>query len=412
VVECLTQQALHIKKDVRAGRPEAATKQQVLQAIHDWKTTSATEIARQLNVARATVYRRLQHVSAREISEALGIIREAELKPAEMQYTIFRKIPDISSFYDTLRFKREDSEKYSRDMVRGIFRICLHLNRKPSALTPESTAELVLRIKKQDVVSLGIHEARKALRAWFAFKGVSAQLLTNLGIDARVRRVGNDRSMTRLSRVQRACFMAVLRDAVRENWASNDGKYRLSFADDCVLSASVLELPCFLYYTGTRIRAALSVKWGSNVKIEPEAVTVRVLDKGRHGGITWFKKLIGGPREAFARFYEGVGCPVGGRVFPFEYGVLRRFFIECYVKAGVAVWLWRGMPFHVWRHTAAQDLLEATDWNYGLVASTLGWESVQTLKQHYGRMPSTSQVRGLMKAMGIPLVEEKKGFRF
>jgi hypothetical protein len=46
------------------------------------------------------------------------------------------------------------------------------------------------------------------------------------------------------------------------------------------------------------------------------------------------------------------------------------------------------------------------------VAGTLGWESVETLKQHYGRMPCSSQVRGLMKAMGMPIKEEKKEFVF
>ena len=81
-------------------------------------------------------------------------------------------------------------------------------------------------------------------------------------------------------------------------------------------------------------------------------------------------------------------------------------------RQGSGEWVWRGMPFHVWRHTGAQEMLEASDWNYGLVASTLGWESVQTLKQHYGRMPSSSQVRGLMKAMGLPFHEEKKEFVF
>jgi hypothetical protein len=42
----------------------------------------------------------------------------------------------------------------------------------------------------------------------------------------------------------------------------------------------------------------------------------------------------------------------------------------------------------------------------------LGWESVQMLKQHYGRMLAASQVRGLLKAMGLPIQEEKKEFRF
>jgi integrase len=412
MIECLTQEAFSLENETRTGRPQAATKQDVLKAIHDYKTTSAAQLANHLGVARATVYRRLQQISANEINEAIGMFHEAELKPAQMQYEVFKKIPEITDFYETLRFKRDNSERYSNDMARGIFRVCLNLNRKPSALTPENTAELVLKLKRKEVTSLGVHETRKALRAWFTFKGVSAQRLTNLGIDARARRVGEDRSMTRLSRAHRARFMVVLREAVHRNWVSRDGLYRLRFAEDVVLAASVLELPYFLYYTGTRVRAALAVKWGSSVKFEANAVTVRVVDKGRHGGITWFKKLIGDPHKTFLAFYELVGCPEGGRVFPLKYHATRRFFIECYKRAGIAGRLWCGMPFHVWRHTAAQEMLEASDWNYGLVASTLGWESVQTLKQHYGRMPCSSQVRGLTKAMGLPFKEEKKKFEF
>jgi len=333
MIECLTQETFSLENEKRTGRPQTATKQDVIKAIRDHKTTSATEIARHLAVGRATVYRRLKQINAYEINEALGIIHEAELKPAQMQYDVFKKIPEINDFYETLRFKRDNSQKYSNDMTLGIFRICLHLNRNPSALTPENTAELVLKIKKKEVANLGIHETRKSLRAWFSFKGVSAQRLTDLGIDARAQRVGEDRSMARLSRAHRAKFMVVLREAVQCNWVSSEGLYRLGFADDDVLVAAVLELPIFLYYTGARIRAALSVKWGNSVKFEANTVTVRVVDKGRHGGITWFKKLIGDPRDAFVAFYERVGCPEGGRVFPLEYNATRRFLIECYKKA-------------------------------------------------------------------------------
>jgi len=202
VIKCLPQETLSIENEAHAGRPQAATKQDVLKAIRDCKTTSASKLAKHLGVGRATIYRRLQQTNANEISEALGIILEAELEPAQMQYAVFHKIPEINDFYNALRYKRDNSEKYSNDMARAIFRICLHLKRKPSALTPESTAELVLKIKKKEVTSLGIHETRKALRAWFTFKGVSAQTLTNLGIDARARRVGEERSMARLTKAQ------------------------------------------------------------------------------------------------------------------------------------------------------------------------------------------------------------------
>ena len=94
MVECLTQQFFSLETQKRAGRQQAATKQDVLNAIHNHKTTSATEIAKHLNVARATVYRRLQQISPSEISVALGVVHETELNPAQMQYKVFQNIPE------------------------------------------------------------------------------------------------------------------------------------------------------------------------------------------------------------------------------------------------------------------------------------------------------------------------------
>jgi hypothetical protein len=78
MVECLSQKIYLAKSVTRMGRPQAATKQYVLQAIHNHKTTSPSKLAAYLNVTRATIYRRLQQISANEISEALGIICEEE----------------------------------------------------------------------------------------------------------------------------------------------------------------------------------------------------------------------------------------------------------------------------------------------------------------------------------------------
>jgi hypothetical protein len=70
------------------------------------------------------------------------------------------------------------------------------------------------------------------------------------------------------------------------------------------------------------------------------------------------------------------------------------------------------LPLHIWRHTAAQEFLDVTDWNYGLTAKTLGWDGTQALEKHYGKMPDGAQLRGLRKAMGLPVEKEEREFLF
>ena len=69
-----------------SGRPRVVDKVALLQVIHDTVTVSPSELAKSLNVARATVYRIMKEISQEEIDQALGIITEGELKPAEMKW--------------------------------------------------------------------------------------------------------------------------------------------------------------------------------------------------------------------------------------------------------------------------------------------------------------------------------------
>jgi integrase len=66
------------------------------------------------------------------------------------------------------------------------------------------------------------------------------------------------------------------------------------------------------------------------------------------------------------------------------------------------------IPTHIFRHTFAQDALDATDHNYELVASIGGWDSTAILKKHYGQMSDNANVKGLRKMMGIKVDEVEK----
>jgi integrase len=208
------------------------------------------------------------------------------------------------------------------------------------------------------------------------------------------------------------------------DWKSSGGG-TIPFGSEPCIREAVLQFPKVAFYTGTRAgqprrgkdgnkiydRGMLSMSW-ENIKFETDVVIIRVVDKGKRGGITWFKKMIAEAAADFKQFHEDIGSPNTGRVFPFDYQTLLLFFKEVYKTAGIPRNLWAGMPFHIWRHTAAQKFLEVTYWNYGLTAKTLGWDGTQALEKHYGKMPDSAQLRGLRKAMGLPVVKEKREFLF
>ena len=398
-----------------SGRPQAVDKAAVLQVIHDSVTVSPSELAKSLNVARATVYRRMKEIDQEEIDQALGIITKGELKPAEMEWDLFRRFPEVKKYIETLQYVRKDTATYTRKRVRMLFRVCVLLKRKPSALTPQMAADLLIRIRKGEV-AIGEYDFRMSMRVWFGYKGVNGTLLSNLGLSSD--NIGEDRSHLRFNKQQRAAIMRVVENWTCRNWSN--GKITIPFADEPYLGAAMRFLPKFLYYTGTRIgreendnkTGALNVLW-ENVNIQPDMITIKVVDKGKRGGINWFKQLVGDAKADFDQFMQciaDVQKPV--RMFPFKVRHVRAFFKAAYREAGIPEKLWNGLPLHIWRHTSAQDLLYATHYNYELSAQILGWESSEVMKKSYGKMPDEERTIGLIEAMGLPVVKEKREFLF
>jgi integrase len=398
-----------------SGRPRAANKAAVLQAIHDSVTVSPSELAKSLNVDRATVYRRMKEINQEEIDQALGIITEGELKPSEMEWELFKRFPEIKKYIETLQYVRKNTATYTRKRVQMLFRVCVLLKRKPSALTPQMAADLLIRIRKGEV-AIGEYDFRMGMRIWFGYKGINGALLNNLGLDADNK--GEDRSHLKFTREHRAAVMRVLENWTRLNWSN--GSITIPFADEPYLGAAMRFLPKFLYYTGTRIgreendnkTGAMNVLW-QNVTIRSQIITIKVVDKGKRGGITWFKQLLGDARADFDRFVQSIdNLPKPIRMFPFKVKHVRAFLKAAYREARIPKQFYNGLPLHIWRHTAAQDLLYATHYNYDLVAQILGWESTEVMKKSYGKMPDEERTIGLMGAMGLPVVKEKREFLF
>jgi len=326
-----------------SGRPRAVDKAAVLQVIHDTVTVSPSELAKSLNVARATVHRRMKEIKQEEIDQALGIITEGELKPAEMEWDLFRRFPEVKKYIETLQYVRKNTATYARKRVRMLHRVCVLLKKKPAALTPKMAVDLLIRIRKKEV-KIGEYDFRMGMRIWFGFRGISSAHLTNLGLEADNK--GEDRSHLKFSREHRAAIMQQMETMTQRNWA--DGRITIPFADDQYSAAAMRFLPKFLYYTGTRIgreendnkTGALNVLW-ENVDAQKSMVIITVVDKGKKGGITWFKQLMGKAKEDFDAFRHVISTlklPI--RMFPFKVGLIRAFFKAAYREAGIPQKLW------------------------------------------------------------------------
>jgi hypothetical protein len=47
-----------------------------------------------------------------------------------------------------------------------------------------------------------------------------------------------------------------------------------------------------------------------------------------------------------------------------------------------------------------------------LAAQSLGWKSSEVMKKSYGKIPDEERKTGLIEAMGLPAVKEKRQFLF
>lgn len=178
-----------------------------------------------------------------------------------------------------------------------------------------------------------------------------------------------------------------------------------------------------MYYSGTRRTAMLSFNFESHrYELREDVWMLEVNDKGRNGGTKWEKIFIGSALESLKEYFvnrfkmdkKALEKEIAKNVdwlFPVYHDKedrVTRIYKKIHKKPGIKTMI----PVHIFRHTFAQDCLEATDWNYEIVASIGGWKSTTILKKHYGEMGRASKVRGLQKAIGLPVKTETHELKF
>jgi len=148
-----------------------------------------------------------------------------ELKPIEVEYSVFLWIQEVASWVKLLD-KAQLSPNYKNTMLHGFHKICVALNRRPEKLTIEEASDFIEDCRKteehgQERPPVDYDIARRALRSWFMVqKGVSGNILKAKGISGELGKGFGSRANDRLTIEQRHAFYEALRSITHNNrWA-------------------------------------------------------------------------------------------------------------------------------------------------------------------------------------------------
>jgi integrase len=337
-------------------------------------------------------------------------------------FEVYRRLPSIVE-WENMLINREVSKKHLSRNIRGIYHLCKYLQVHPDNLTVDLVCNTLNEMKRKqqagEEIPIGLYYSNvsKGVRSFFTIlKGISGEILSSKGVDAKLSKNAGSFARQRVTKEQRDNLEMVLKESIKEHYHSLEGE------DLEIACLEVLNIAKFMYYTGTRKTASCTLNISSSENtFNNDKWVLNVIDKGKRGGIKWEKILIGHALEDFKSYLckrfnlaydelETVASSIS-TVFPF-WSTKSNDIAKVYGIALKRVGNNTTVPVHIWRHTFAQDFLEASDGNYELCASLGGWVSTHILKKHYGEMSVGSKIRGLRKAMGLPVEEIKYELRW
>lgn len=408
---------------------EAFTKEEYLAAIKKRMTTSPSILGSELGTTRQAVYSFLKRYpeAKDEAEELLMSIGKSEYSINMNSFEHFQNIPSVRRWVEMYKRKMVSEDKI-KIRQRQLWRMCNHLNIHPLKVTPEQVAEIIVEMRDRTFrktqlkqkgepipdnlkvpIGLGYYGQREAWRGWMQMiKGVSGQVMSDLGVDAQASFGYGSQSKQRLTKAQRKAWELSLMKVCR------NPRYNLNYNH----YIEGLAAAKFMYYTGTRRSASCEINFQyCRFELTPEMWLIEVVDKGKRGGIKWDKILIGQGLKEMKEYIterfkitEDLETEVPKQIkalFPSYYNkakLMSVVFRRAHDEAGIKTTI----PVHIFRHTFAQDCLDATDWNYESVATLGGWKNTTILKQAYGEMGRLPKLRVLRKAMGLPFEEVKK----
>jgi len=397
----------------KVGRKPKITASKYIDAVIKRRSLNDKDVAMVLGLNLTTVYRfRLQNPDV--FSDAERRLKEIKIVRYDGKNTsreVFLLNPSIVEWVD-MQTHRRVGKNTIRERTNALFNVCTHLGVSPDKLTLESASKLVKEMREkyddedeEQIRGLSYHTIRKPLRIWFMLaKGISGELLTNKGIDAGRSRGTGSMASERVTKEQR-----------KRHWDNIPIAVMKYCADETESVQNIVEeiraISIFMYYTATRITATTNIMFNDAKSIyEENTWKIHIIDKGKRGGIEWIKLLHGHGLEMMRDYVTkrfGITKDVQDEVLPTTDKLMFPWIKANYRKETKIMkqslklsGCQTTIPNHIWRHTFAQDWLDASDWNYELGAAIGGWKDTGTMKLSYGKINRTAIERGLKKAMG------------
>ena len=408
------------------GRKAKITESVYLEAVRKLKTSSNIRIASYLGVNRSSISRFLEKYPdcVTKADEILKASTETIKMNNSISMDVFMKIPIIEEWID-IQNKRRVKKTTQQSRLSNIYNICQYLGVHPEDLDINRVCDLAVQMRdlqemKQDVPSgLSYLTIRQGIRSFFQLvHGISGEMLSSKGVEAGRTKGTGKASTERITKEQRHRFEKTLINAI--DYFDKKGILDNLNIDKNMLYYEMLGISQFMYYTASRIGSGGFSGCLSMIMNNPKHQTsdkiyyINYIDKGKRGGIEWNKMLIDDGLIRFKKYLinrfehineENINLAypnTDSKLFPIlssNYDLERKIMKMALKLAGVHT----GIPNHIWRHTFAQDFLEASDHNYELCASIGGWKDTGTLKLSYGGMSEGAKVRGLTKSMGLPV---------
>lgn len=300
----------------------------------------------------------------------------------------FEKLPLIQELIRQERIKGVTDQQIKR-IIKAIYELCLFKGKPPSDITIDDILEFI-DYKMMEWQNKGKDLRSQAVRSFF-----SSTYISPLRVFCQFRGLP----------IPPALSTTEYHSPYRKVRITVDQRYKLlKYIHDHhpehydLLRAVMI----YLYETGSRASALRTVEFLETMEYGVRVVYAITEEKGKKARIRWEKPIN-------PKWYPYIR----GRL-PISYSeeqIVRKLLKEAYRKVlpeGLTKRYALEHVFHVWRHTAANDLLEASNYNLMLVAQKLGWKNVQMIVNVYGTMDKAM----LLKLSGYDIEYKAARFEF
>ena len=389
-------QTQDLKKIIRIGESASLRGKANITIQKNWKSIvydvcsglSASDIATKYQIGRMSFFRFLQKIgiSLSEIQKACKA--EEEFKKMTKQEKLrkkmermkvlpssieeFKKLPIIEEYIRQMRLKGDTDQAIYRN-IKFIYEVCRFAGKMPEDVTIDDIMNFI------DAKRLELSEKGKDLRSQNELANFSTDYISPARMWAKYRGLPIPPALTTVeyhSPYRKVRITVEYRYKILKWLKENEDLLRRHGLSYEKVRAALI----FLYETGSRRSALMNVQFLETEEFGVKVVYAITEEKGKRARIRWEKPI----NPKWWPYIRG-HLPLTSSEVLALLKILKKAYEEV-LPDGLTKRYAMNHQLHVWRHTAANDLLEASGYNLMLVAQKLGWKNVQMIVNVYGTM--------------------------